>query len=44
MGHQPRMGPAWLQTMRTFGRESKQDRVFEETLFWVITRTIHCYY
>ncbi len=44
MGHQPQMGPAWLKCLRTFGREAKQDRVFEETVFWVITRTIHCFY
>lgn len=44
MGHQPRMGPAWLKCLRTFGREANQDRVFEESLFWVITRTIHCFY
>lgn len=44
MGHQPQMGPAWLKCLRTFGREANQDRVFEETLFWVITRTIHCFY
>jgi alkylhydroperoxidase family enzyme len=44
MGHQPQMGPAWLHCLRTFGREANQDRVFEESLFWVITRTIHCFY
>lgn len=44
MGHQPQLGPAWLKCLRTFGREANQDRVFEETLFWVITRTIHCFY
>jgi hypothetical protein len=44
MGHQPQMGPAWLKCLRTFAREANQDRVFEETLFWVITRTIHCFY
>jgi len=44
MGHQPQLGPAWLKCLRTFGREAKQDRVLEETLFWVITRTIHCFY
>ena len=27
-----------------FGEEAKQDRVFEESLFWVVTRTIHCFY
>lgn len=44
MGHQPQLGPAWLKCLRTFGREANQDRVFEETLFWVITRAIHCFY
>ena len=27
-----------------FREEAKQDRVFEESLFWVVTRTIHCFY
>ena len=44
LGHQPEMGSAWLRCLRTFSREANQDRVFEETLFWVITRTIDCYY
>jgi hypothetical protein len=30
--------------MRTFGEESNQDRVFEEEVFWVITRSLHCFY
>jgi len=30
--------------MRTFGQEAKQDRVFEESLFWVVTRSIDCFY
>jgi alkylhydroperoxidase family enzyme len=44
LGHQPQLGSAWMTCLRTFGREAKQDRVFEETLFWVITRTIDCFY
>jgi hypothetical protein len=44
MGHQPQLGPAWLKCLRTFAREANQNRVFEESLFWVITRTINCYY
>jgi len=44
LGHQPPMGTAWLKCLRTFGREANQDRVFEESLFWVITRTIDCFY
>ncbi|MBI3866217.1 MAG: hypothetical protein HY290_30425 [Planctomycetia bacterium] len=44
LGHQPRLGPAWIKCLRTFGREANQDRVFEETLFWVITRSLQCFY
>jgi alkylhydroperoxidase family enzyme len=44
MGYQPELSGAWLTTMRTFGAESKQDRVFEESLFWVVTRSLSCFY
>jgi hypothetical protein len=44
LGYQPELALAWSTCMRAFGEEAKQDRVFEETLFWVITRTIHCFY
>ena len=43
-GRQPKLGPAWIKCTRTFGSEPKQDRVFEETLFWVVTRTLRCFY
>jgi hypothetical protein len=44
MGYQPELGAAWSACTRAFGEEAKQDRVFEESLFWVVTRTIHCFY
>jgi hypothetical protein len=44
LGHQPKMGVAWHKCLRTFAREADQDRVLEESLFWVITRTIDCFY
>jgi len=44
MGYQPELAIAWSACTRAFGEESKQDRVFEESLFWVVTRTIHCFY
>ena len=44
VGYQPRLALAWSACMRSFGEEAKQDRVFEESLFWVVTRTIHCFY
>ncbi len=44
MGYQPELAAAWSACTRSFGEEAKQDRVFEESLFWVVTRTIHCFY
>src|SRR5262249_17397750 len=44
VGHQPKLGPAWINCLRTFAREANQDRVFEESLFWVITRSLQCFY
>jgi hypothetical protein len=44
LGYHPRLGSAWINCLRTFGREANQDRVFEESLFWVITRSLQCFY
>jgi alkylhydroperoxidase family enzyme len=44
LGYQPELALAWSACTRAFAEEAKQDRVFEESLFWVITRTIHCFY
>jgi alkylhydroperoxidase family enzyme len=44
MGYQPELSASWLGCMRTFGEEAKQDRVFEESLFWVVTRSLSCFY
>ncbi len=44
LGNQPRLGSAWINCLRTFGREANQDHVFEESLFWVITRSLQCFY
>jgi hypothetical protein len=44
MGYQPELTSSWLTAMRTFGAESGADRVFNESIFWVVTRTIHCFY
>jgi hypothetical protein len=44
MGYQPELATAWSACTRAFGEEARQDRVFEESLFWVVTRTIHCFY
>jgi alkylhydroperoxidase family enzyme len=43
-GYQPALADGWGACMGTFGEEAQQDRVFEESLFWVITREINCFY
>jgi hypothetical protein len=44
MGYQPRLAAAWSACTSAFRQEANQDRIFEESLFWVVTRTIHCFY
>jgi hypothetical protein len=44
VGYAPELALAWSKCTRTFMAETLQDRVFEESLFWVVTRTIHCFY
>ena len=43
-GYQPELAAAWSRCMRAFDAEAKLDEVFGESLFWVVTRTIHCFY
>ncbi len=44
VGYQPKLGPAWIKCLRVFEQESHQDRVFEESVFWVVTRGLKCFY
>jgi alkylhydroperoxidase family enzyme len=44
LGYQPELASAWSACTRAFGQEAKQDRVFEESLFWVVTRSLQCFY
>jgi alkylhydroperoxidase family enzyme len=44
MGYQPELAAGWSACTRTFGKEANPDRVFEESLFWVVTRSLHCFY
>jgi alkylhydroperoxidase family enzyme len=43
-GYQPELAAAWSACTRAFAAEAKQDRVFEESLFWVVTRSLQCFY
>jgi alkylhydroperoxidase family enzyme len=44
LGYQPELAAGWSACLRTFQQEARQDRVLEETLFWVVTRSLHCFY
>jgi hypothetical protein len=44
LGYQPELAGGWSACMGTFAQEARQDRVFEESLFWVITRSLQCFY
>jgi alkylhydroperoxidase family enzyme len=44
MGYQPVMTKTWFDCMRTFHGEARLDRVFGNTMFWVITRSNECFY
>jgi alkylhydroperoxidase family enzyme len=44
MGYQPMMTKTWFEAMQPFREESGLDRVFANTLFWVITRSNECFY
>ena len=44
LGYVPELAVPWSVTTRTHWTESQQDRVFEESLFWVQTRAIRCNY
>ena len=43
-GYVPELAVPWSVTTRTMGAETRADRVFEESLFWVQTRAVGCNY
>ncbi|MFN0018504.1 MAG: hypothetical protein ACKVP0_09610 [Pirellulaceae bacterium] len=44
LGYVPELAFPWNASSRTFWTETLQDRVYEESLFWVQTRAIQCNY
>jgi alkylhydroperoxidase family enzyme len=44
MGYQPRLAQGWSACTGAFRQDAKQDRIFEECLFWVVTRSLQCAY
>jgi hypothetical protein len=43
-GYQPEMPRVWFATLYTYYDEAKVDRVFTNSVFWVVTRTNDCFY
>jgi alkylhydroperoxidase family enzyme len=44
MGYQPVLTKTWFDCMGLFHQESRLDRVFANSYFWVITRSNECFY
>jgi alkylhydroperoxidase family enzyme len=42
--YQPELAAAWSACMHAFAAEAEQDPVFEQSLFWVVTASLHCFY
>lgn len=43
-GYQPRLTDAWFEGLRAFKHESDLDMVFHESMFWIVTRSLQCFY
>ena len=43
-GYQPEMPRFWFAALYAFYDEAKVDRVFTNSVFWVVTRTNDCFY
>lgn len=43
-GYQPRLAQGWGNCTAAFRAEANQDRAFEELQFWVVTRSLRCFY
>jgi alkylhydroperoxidase family enzyme len=44
LGYQPKLAAAWGGGLRAFRAESDLDPVFHESMFWVVTRSLQCFY
>ena len=43
-GYQPELAAGWGAVTRSFREESGQDPVFSNSVFWVVTRSLQCFY
>ncbi|MEQ9406224.1 MAG: hypothetical protein RIK87_00805 [Fuerstiella sp.] len=44
LGYQPELTQGWFRLMAAFREESQLNRVFSNTVFWVVTRSNECFY
>lgn len=44
VGYQPQLTGGWFRLMQVFREESMLDRVFANSVFWVVTRSNECFY
>ncbi len=44
MGYQPLLTQSWFETMQIFQQEADLDKVFRNSMFWIITRSNQCFY
>jgi alkylhydroperoxidase family enzyme len=43
-GYQPGLSVAWIRGLRAFRQESDLDMIQQESMFWVVTRSLQCFY
>jgi alkylhydroperoxidase family enzyme len=43
-GNQPELTQAWFDCAAAFRQEAGLDRLFEQSLFWIVTRSLQCFY
>ena len=43
-GYQPELTDAWFDTAAAFRQETALDPVFQNSVFWVVTESLRCFY
>jgi hypothetical protein len=43
-GYQPELADAWFDTTGAFRAEAGLDPVFQNSVFWVVTESLRCFY
>lgn len=43
-GYQPELTDAWFDSVNAFREEAKLDRLLQTSMFWVVTRSLQCFY